>query len=324
MGDYRYPDEQVDDSLGIIRTSDGAFLSNPGTDEATGAWNAYLAWKAVPNTADAASAPAIADVRDDEKSRIDHEADAQFLLDLPAGIGSRTSAPSILALALAYLEAQRWERHAWAQIEVEGNVTAQMVLATTWEPFESFDTNGVASANALADQANDKIVTGAPGVYRLTATADVAFSVAAKDVSIRITVAGTAVPGAVALVHAENSGQKYSLAVSAVAEVATADQDVKLEIWAASIGSLTIDTATLSLEKIAELDAAASYPILDALEPNQGASIDAVAAALVAEWDAIKVRFGDVEDARRLAHDDMDAAGTVAAVRAVTASFPAP
>lgn len=62
---------------------------------------------------------------------------------------------------------------------------------------------------------------------------------------------------------------------------------------------------------------AAEYPIMDAEIPHTGATIAAVADQVIADVDAYRVQAALIQGVRLDAHDDIDSAGTLAAVRAV-------
>lgn len=63
--------------------------------------------------------------------------------------------------------------------------------------------------------------------------------------------------------------------------------------------------------------AAARHPMINELIGVEGATGADVATAIRAWWDGIKVRVGQVNSVRWDAHKDIDAAGSVAAARAV-------
>lgn len=93
MGAYRLKDDQTTDAAGVIETASGAHVPPvPGNE----AWDRYLAWKAVPNTADPATATAIEPYRKGAKARIDRAGEVEFAKDL------RLQGPGSAALGFAH------------------------------------------------------------------------------------------------------------------------------------------------------------------------------------------------------------------------------
>ena len=68
---------------------------------------------------------------------------------------------------------------------------------------------------------------------------------------------------------------------------------------------------------------AAEYPLMNELITIEGADLAAVKASIRTWWDAVKVRVGQVGKVLWKAEKDVNAAATVAAVDAVTATWPA-
>jgi hypothetical protein len=75
MGDYKFLADEVDDTNGIIRTSDGAVIPNNGE---LGAWNDYQTWKAVPNTPDAAGSTTLAEYKRMRQFDLANEAEKEL------------------------------------------------------------------------------------------------------------------------------------------------------------------------------------------------------------------------------------------------------
>jgi hypothetical protein len=73
---YRFKNDTTVDTTGIVRTADGAVI--PSNTE-LGAWRDYLAWKAVPNTPDAASVTtSLATYRLNAKQTVDAAGELEY------------------------------------------------------------------------------------------------------------------------------------------------------------------------------------------------------------------------------------------------------
>lgn len=104
MGAYRYLDGTTADTTGIIRTADGATLRPPPTGlPAVADWNDYLAWKAVPNTPDAATALSLASAKRAKKRDFDLQAMLYFSQDLRIQAGDAAACGGMLAVLLEEL-----------------------------------------------------------------------------------------------------------------------------------------------------------------------------------------------------------------------------
>jgi hypothetical protein len=76
VADYRFKNDTTADTTGIVRTADGAVIPN---NTELGAWRDYLAWKAVPNTPDAASVTtSLATYRLNAKQTVDAAAELEY------------------------------------------------------------------------------------------------------------------------------------------------------------------------------------------------------------------------------------------------------
>lgn len=88
MGLYRFKDGTTVDTTGIIRTADNAQLP---PDPSSRDWQDYLAWKAVPNTPDAATALSVPDAKKAKKKAIDEAAQVEFAKDVRVQSGGAPS-----------------------------------------------------------------------------------------------------------------------------------------------------------------------------------------------------------------------------------------
>jgi len=79
MGAYRFLDNQTADTNGIILTATGAQIPN---NPALAAWREYEAWKAEPNTPDAANATPLATYKKSKKAAVDLASEEKFAQDL--------------------------------------------------------------------------------------------------------------------------------------------------------------------------------------------------------------------------------------------------
>lgn len=139
MGDYRYPNDQVDDSAGIIRTADKQFIP---VNTGLGAWLDYLTWRAVPNTPDPATALTVAEERVITKGKVDRDSEVEFQKELT--FKHALSPSAIFGLEKLVQEAEEIVRDAMAfsaarhpmineLIGVEGATGADVAAAiSTW------------------------------------------------------------------------------------------------------------------------------------------------------------------------------------------------
>jgi hypothetical protein len=104
MGAYRFIDGTTADTTGIIRTADGSTLRPPPTGvPPVSDWVDYLAWKAVPNTPDAATALSLSNAKRSKKREFDLQATLYLSQDLRIQAGDAAACGGMIAVLLEEL-----------------------------------------------------------------------------------------------------------------------------------------------------------------------------------------------------------------------------
>jgi hypothetical protein len=296
--DYRYQDGETDDTVGIVRTADQAFIpNNPDLFD----WRAYQDW-ALTGTPDTATVPNLPKLRKKRKGDVDIEAEEQFRLHAPffKGAGSACS----LAVQLALAELVAYEAGAGGgghgSLYVTGGASPQSLTLDVWTKLTQFSADGPSYQTTPA-HASDQITLDVGETWLIAY--QVSFTGQTNsEVEFAVAIDGVREAGS----HCKRklgTGSDVGSASGMVLVDATAAEVATLMVKSNTIGNLTLVEAQLTATRVTgDTTAADRFPMLNGMvgsgEFSPEADVGDIAAGLRTWWDTEGTRTSTTPGAR--------------------------